>query len=57
MADVKNKVLETIKKYNLISNNDKIVVRCFRWAGLYLPFGCIKENKRGKNIRRRKYKL
>lgn len=50
MADVKNKVLETIKKYNLISNNDKIVVRRFRWAGLYLPFGCIKENKRGKNI-------
>lgn len=50
MSDLKNKVLETIKKYNLISDNDKIVVRRFRWAGLYLPCRCIKKNKIGKNI-------
>ena len=50
MANLKNKVIETIKTYNMIKNNDKIVVRRFRWAGLYLPVRCIKKNKRGKNI-------
>lgn len=50
MTDLKNKVIQTIKNYDMIKNNDKIVVRRFRWAGLYLPFRCIKKNKRGKNI-------
>ena len=50
MAGLKNKILDTIKKYNLIKENDKIVVRGFWWPGLYLPCRCIKNNKRGKNI-------
>lgn len=51
MSDLKNEVLNTIKKHKLISENDKIVVRSFWWSGLYLPFRCIKKIKRGKNIK------
>lgn len=50
MENLKNKVLQTIKKYDMLKNKDKIVVRRFRWAGLYLPFRCINKNKKGKNI-------
>ncbi len=50
MSDLKNKVLNTIKKHKLINENDKIVVRGFWRPGLYLPFRCIKNNKKGKNI-------
>ena len=51
MPELKNKVLETINKYNLISNKDKIVVRRIRWAGLYLPFRYSKKFKTRKSIR------
>lgn len=50
MPDLKNEVLKTIKKYNMIANNDKIVVRRFRRAGLYLPFGYFEKIKRRKHI-------
>ena len=50
MPELKNKVLETINKYNLISNKDKIVVRCIRWAGLYLPFRYSEKLKTRKSI-------
>ena len=50
MPELKNEVLKTIKKYNLITNKDKIVVRRFRRAGLYLPFRYFKKIKGRKNI-------
>ena len=50
MPEFKNEVLKTINKYNLISDNDKIVVRRFRRAGLYLPFRYFKKLKTRKNI-------
>ena len=46
MANVKQTVLNTIKKYDMLKNNDKIVVRGFRRPGLYLSFRYIKKIKR-----------
>lgn len=47
---LKEKVLDTIKKYNLLENNDKVVVRSFWRARLYLPCGYfVQFKKRGKN--------
>lgn len=48
MANVKQTVLNTIKKYAMLKNNDKIVVRSFRRPGLYLSFRYIKKIKRRK---------
>ena len=50
MPELKNEVLKTIKRYNLISNKDKIVVRRIRRAGLYLPFRYFKKFKKRKNF-------
>lgn len=53
MDNVKQTVIDTIKKYDMIKNNDKIVVRCFRRTGLYLSSRYIKNIKREKNIKHR----
>ena len=50
MPDLKEKVIQIINEYEMIENNDKIVVRCLWRPGLYLPFRCFKKNKRRKNI-------
>ena len=50
MPELKNEVLKTINKYNLISDGDKIVVRRIRRAGLYLPFRYFKKFKARKDI-------
>lgn len=38
MADLKEKVIQFIKEYDMVENHDKIVVRCLWRPGLYLPF-------------------
>ena len=43
-----NKVLKTIEKYQLIKDEDKIVVRRIRGAGLYLPFTRVTRNTKTK---------
>ena len=50
MANLKDKVLEVIKEYDMIENGDKIVVRCLWRPGLYLPFRYFKKSERRKNI-------
>jgi len=43
---MKNQILQTIKKYNLIENGDSIVIGVSRRTRLYMFTSCIKWNKK-----------
>jgi len=44
---MKQQILQTIKKYNLIENGDSIVIGVSGRAWFYLFTSCVKWNKKG----------